>query len=562
LSRFNGCWLLLGKWDEKRGDEGSSMPVLLRYDTIRLFEACVESLHIAVASLGSAKRVEFRQEAAAYAIEAGLLGTAAELAMSACLVQAGGPGAILWPTGLFKTAGAVLEDFRQLVSEATASTDFLTRDVDNPTRHRNDLLRHTLQFRRLIAVRAGGLHAGRGLTHEATVHQANVVADFLEALAKSSRIYPYLPKIPRCLWYDKDRHVVVEDLVARLRNGDAGDVASTFASIYLVLPDISNEQPDWLDLLDRVSVAPRDRDISYMLEVLENALPATLRRVASGAPSINVQVQRGAPHALPIDPQFLRRQFNEIRDQYHADVGNANGRLENSIIDLPPAEAIREIFAIGIEQSGILLENDYLSAHQAWPGIVGSLVVQGTPGPYWFLVRKTPDLGQLVSILTNVMNIAPRQLAERIRCECIYGTELIRDSRAANRNDSVFREILNDIGSAETNRESLFDAERRNRSQLRALPEIFREQLAEVSEGGQPVGPLLLDVLQGGCSRECLTYWPRLLAESAIEADDRPALIALLATENAAAGYTAAKKALRRIDFRLYGPAVEQPPSQ
>jgi len=533
------------------------MPILLRYDTIRLLEASLEALHITVSSLGTCKRVEFRQAAAAYALEAGLLGTSAELAMSACLVQAGGPGAILWPSGQFKTAGAVLHDFRQMVMEATASSNFLTQGVKNPGRHRNDLIRHTLQFRRLISARAGGLHAGRGLTHEATVHQANAVGDFLELLGKSTRIAPYLPRVPRCMWYARDRHIVVEDLIAKLRAGKTADVGLALSSVYLVLPDIPDEQPEWLEALDRMSVAPKDRDVSYLLGVLENALPATLRRVGPAAPSINVQVQRGAPEALPIDPQFLRRQFNEIPDQYHADVGVANGRLANGIIDVPPAEAIREIFAIGIEQSGILLENELLSAHQTWPGIAASLEVQGTPGPYWFLVRKTLDLGQLVACLNKLSGIAPRQLQKRIS-ECIYGIEAIRDGRAVERIDIFFADLLEEIPRAESRREQLSTAERRNRNHARAFPEELRDQLSVVAEGGQAVGPLLLELLQMDCSQECLTYWPRILAESAVEADDRPALIATLTSPKTSAGHTAARKALRRIDFSLHGPAVEQ----
>lgn len=534
------------------------MPVLLRYDTIRLLETSLEALHIAVTQLGASKRVEFRQEAAAYALEVGLLGTSAELAMSACLVQAGGPGAILWPSGQYKTAGAVLDDFRQLVTEATASSDFLTQGVENAGRHRNDILHHTLQFRRLISVRAGGLHAGRGLTHEATVHQANMVGDFLELLGRSSRIAPYMQGVPRCMWYARDRHVVIEDLVSQLREGSAPDAASVLASVYLVLPDIPEEEPEWLEALDRVSVAPRSRDISYLLGVLENALPATLRRVGPGAPTINVRVQRGETGALPIDPQFLRRQFNEIPDQYHADVAVANGRLENGIVDLPPAEAIREIFAIGVEQSGILLDADFLSAHQIWPGIAASLEVQGTPGPYWFLVRRTNDLGQLTALLNRVVELAPRQLECRIG-ECTYGIEVIRNGGTVERTDRVFGDLLQDIAAAEAARERLEAAERRNRNQDRALSEELREQLAEVAEGGQPVGPLLLELLGAERSQAELTYWPRVLAEAAVEADDRPALIAVLATPEASAGHTAARKALRRIDFRLHGPPIEQP---
>jgi hypothetical protein len=59
------------------------MPALLRNDAIRLFEAAQEALHIAISSLGTSKRKEFRQSGAHYAIETGLIGTAAEQVMAA-----------------------------------------------------------------------------------------------------------------------------------------------------------------------------------------------------------------------------------------------------------------------------------------------------------------------------------------------------------------------------------------------------------------------------------------------------------------------------------------------
>jgi len=65
----------------------------MRRHAIRLLEASLESLDLAVSSLGATKRREFREPVATYAPEIGLIGASAELAMSACLVQAYGPRA-------------------------------------------------------------------------------------------------------------------------------------------------------------------------------------------------------------------------------------------------------------------------------------------------------------------------------------------------------------------------------------------------------------------------------------------------------------------------------------
>lgn len=244
------------------------MPSLLRYDTIRLFEASVEALHMAVGSLGSEKRVDFRQQAAEHAIEIGLIGTAAELAMSACVIQARGPEAIKWPSGQYKTAGAILEEFRQIVAEPTATSSFLTEGSKDPASHRTSLLEVAKTFRVLIPARAGALHAGRGLMHEVTVIQANGVADFLNLLATSRRLGPYLRYIPRCLWYSQDRSIVIEDLRSKLEHTKGADRAAALASIYLVLPDIPDEEPDWLQAFSRVTISPKERDVEYLMSTL------------------------------------------------------------------------------------------------------------------------------------------------------------------------------------------------------------------------------------------------------------------------------------------------------
>lgn len=64
------------------------MPMYLKRDTIRLLEASVESISLAVAALGLPRRYESREPASENSIAIGLAGVSAELAMSAIIVQA------------------------------------------------------------------------------------------------------------------------------------------------------------------------------------------------------------------------------------------------------------------------------------------------------------------------------------------------------------------------------------------------------------------------------------------------------------------------------------------
>ena len=476
--------------------------------------------------------------------------------MAACMVQAHGARAIVWPSGQYKTAGAVLTEFRELVMQATAASSFLTEGVDDPGEHREALIAASLRFKLLTPVRAAGLHAGRGLLHEVTVDQANAVADFLELLGRSRRLHPYLERVPRCLWYGRDRIVLIEDLQAKLDEAAAVDQPAILSSIYLVLPDVPDEKPEWLEAFTRVSVSPRKRDVEFLLDSLQEALPASLRRAGRSGRAVPVRVDVDDPAALPIAPQFLRRQFNEIPDLWHADIATANGRLAQGALDLPPLEAVIDVFALGLDRAGIIDEGEQLGPHQAWPHMLTSLDFAGTAGPYWFLVRRCDDLDQLRAVL-NSASEGRRRLQERLR-ECLQGIDLLQSGSAARREDPVFGHLVVDVEKAQKARAQLQERDSQHRNNLRALPSNLRGLVNDVAEGGEPVGALLEALLNEECSAECMTYWPRVLAESASEADDVPGLVAVLGTQAAAAGHTAARKGLRRIDFSLFGPPVEE----
>jgi hypothetical protein len=455
---------------------------------------------------------------------------------------------------MFKTAGAILEDFRKLVREATAASDFLVQGLDDAASHRDALTRLTVGFRRLVPIRAGALHAGRGLLHEAAVVQANEVSSFLTTLACAKRLQPYLTEVPTCPWYSIDRNIIIDDLARRLRSANPADLPGLISSVFLVLPDIPDEEPEWLEVLERVSVAPRRQDIEYLLNAVEAAVPASLRRVQPGGEPLALGVRSNDAGALPIAPQFLRRQFSEISEMWHADIATANGRLNQGQLDLPPPEAVREALAIGLDRARILEPGSSFSAQQSWAAIMSSLDVQGTRGPYWFLVRRTDDLGQLNARMRTVVDDMGIN-AQRVE-EFFYGLEALRNRTVLNRDDRVFGALVADLDRANEDRPRLQNAELRNRGQARSLPTALRIQLSEVVDGGESVSSLVMDLLDGNYPAEALRYWLRLLADVATEADDLPAMVAILGSDTSPA-HTAARKALRRIDFKLYGPPVQ-----
>ena len=103
------------------------MPTFLRQDAIRLFEAGVGALNLSLIGLGIPRQgPPARVQTSRYAAELGLLGVAAELAISAAYVQAAGPGALRTSDTQYKTARQVLDDFRSLLATPPPSLDFLT----------------------------------------------------------------------------------------------------------------------------------------------------------------------------------------------------------------------------------------------------------------------------------------------------------------------------------------------------------------------------------------------------------------------------------------------------
>jgi hypothetical protein len=519
-----------------------------------MLEASLNALHLALSKLGSTTRYQVRETYSEHAAEIGLIGSSAELAMAACLVHAHGPSIQKWPSGYYKAFPAILNEFRKLVRDARPISEFLVDGLEDPKAQREELLESCSHFRILGSVRAGGLHAGRGPTREAAIVQGNSVSEFLNCLAASSKIKPYLTNIPKCPFFDRDRMVIVEDLARRLNEASGVDQEAFLSSVFLVLPEVPDEMPEWIDALDRVSIAPRDNDISYLLNVIEGAVPATLKRTTGSGAAVPVKVDQDDPDALPIATRYLRTQFSQRRDQLHADIGTANGRLQDKFLDLPPVEAVREMFAVGLENAGLLEEEEQLTAHKSWLFVAASLDVQGTIGPYWFLIRKTGDLGQLAALLRSAVEIGGSRLARNAE-ECLYGIDAVREGNAIAKADDHFEDLIEDLRRTEVVKSGLNENHERHEGTSKGLPYELADRLEDVIQGSPP-GPLIQALMTDSVSRDCKRYWVRVLCESALDIDDLPSLVEILSSDEASIAHTAARKAIRRIDFRIHGPSL------
>ncbi len=532
------------------------MPAYLKRDAIRCLQASTDSLSLAIAGLAFPAQGKYGLSAST-APAIGLIGTAAELAIGACLIQAIGARALLRGDGKYLTATESLDLFRATIRESAPASAFLVQGVPDSDGHRKDLLAACSSFAMLFVARAAGLHAGRGPTRDACIAAVGDVSRFHEVLARSQRLTSYLAGSPNYPDPPQERIVLLDELVNAIdSSAELEERAALVRSAFLVLPAVPAERPDWLDPLARIAVVPTERDVTLLIAALETALPVQLKRAGAAKPgkTLAVVVRPEDPGALPIAPQYLRTEFTQIRDQWYADVGAANGRLKSGVLDLPPTASIREVFALGLEKTAVLEPGASLGPHQAWPAIASSLHDAGTPGPYWFIARRVEDMGQLRALLQQA---AKRGKNLRVRLsELEEGIDAIQGNAPLSVSSSTCRSLLSEYALAEQRRAEL-GPRVRNCGQNRALPDDLAAEMMLVASGDRDLGPVLVRVLEANLSRDVERYWVRLLAEAAHEIEDVPALLAVLASERVSVAHTAARKAMRLIDFMTYGPPVE-----
>lgn len=92
------------------------MPQLLTRSTVRLLEASMDNLSLAMTAAATPVRHSSKSSEAGFAGLIGLAGVAAEQAISSILIQIDGDGAAFADGNRYKTAGQVLADVRHILT--------------------------------------------------------------------------------------------------------------------------------------------------------------------------------------------------------------------------------------------------------------------------------------------------------------------------------------------------------------------------------------------------------------------------------------------------------------
>ncbi|OME31776.1 hypothetical protein BSK63_14590 [Paenibacillus odorifer] len=531
------------------------MPSLLKKDSIRLLEASVSSLNLALIGLSLPLRSDTRENGALYAPEVGLIGTSAEQAINACMTQIYGFKGLLSPDKKFKSASQIFDEFLKLLKSPIGISTFIFQGIQDKALHLQNIVSKVSMFRILAKSRAGGLHAGFGPSRDVAVVLAQDVSDFLTLLAKSSRIKPYLGYIPKPHDVVKDRATLIDDLVNKVNNADTmQNQAVLVRSAFLILPESEADQPDWIEAFERVSVVPTSNDVVLLLEALGRAKPSTLIKAGGDGDALPVRVDSKNPSAFSISPQFLRREFNQINDQWYADIGNANGRLKSKILDLPPQDFILDIFGLGLENLNILEGDSKLPAQQTWPFIATSLGVAGTVFPYWFLVDRTENLNELRAFMKKAEKIGNGYLKRNV-AELYEGLDSIIQQTPLKIEDSeIIGNLLELHMKIDERRSKFLDMFELNKSlespQLLTVISALIDEKINFSQAMIQICNLNEEKL----ARKI--YWIRTIAECCNDEEDLPGLLFVLKSADLSPVKTAIRKSLRMIDFLLYGPDV------
>lgn len=468
-------------------------------------------------------------------------------------------GIIRKDTGFYLTASEALDSFRTTLDSKIPRLAALTQGVSNPSAHLKKLDAACGGFPVIFTARASAVHGGAGVSHDVAFFAGKSVADFLITLAESTKWKPYLKQVPATPALPKERALIAQELAALLSTGDKSKLAAALVGIYLVLPELTKKEPEWLKTLQRVQVSPRSQDISVLVKSLQQASVGDLFKVGKGvnATAAKIVDKTANPDALPIYIEGMKKKFDKLSDLWSGYIGNANGELDKGILSLPPIDSIYRFAATGIDSLGLPEEETTagLSSHSLWPFVAGSLDYSGTKGPYFFLLRslKSGEYGQLLKQLTTASERSNKLKKALVMYKPLL--EAVANKKPVASGSALAKAFTVSAAVREKKRESVVDKlSARGKAATGKRKAAYELLVAEIQNGDSLAAPLKL-IRDGtiNLDSEKITTL-RLLIDSANEREDLSALTRVLADNTLQAVSTSVRKALLEIDYLFFGP--------
>lgn len=538
------------------------MPRLLKYETQQRLTVSQQTLRLAFMMLSNPKPVGYERQTTDGAIEVGLIGVAADLAVAACLYEIyGNAGIIRADTGFYLTASEALDRFRTALGSAIPRLGVVSSGVNNPSAHLKKLEAACGGFPVIYSARAIALHAGAGTSHDVAFCAGKSVADFLALLALSPKWKPYLRDIPAIPQLPKDRRLIAQELGAALSSKDKQVATNALTGIFLVLPELTQKEPAWLAALQRVQVTPRSQDISILIKSLQQAKVGDIFKVGKGAEAVEVKFDPTNPNALPIYAAGMKKKFENTNDQWAGYIATANAELDKGILSLPPIEAIYRFAAIGIENLGLPDEEvtNGMSAHSIWPFIAGALDYQGTKGPCFFAARalKKSEIGQVNALMKKAEKLSAR--IAKVYTEYYQVIEPAIKQKPVDPSVNLAKTLDDAVQTREKKREELSDKLNLRAKKAAANIKSSIEILISLSDKTDSLSLPLSNIIDGTIDLSDIKF-PilSLLVEAASEREDLDVLLKIEANKDLGQVSTLVRKAIQEIDYSFYGPQLKQ----
>lgn len=541
------------------------MPRIMKKDAIFLIDGGVESYLLSLHGLSLPSSRVRRLPETRYAPVLGLLGATVELLTKACLVQARGVHVMYKnsdvTSGVYKFGTEVIEELRQGIRDNKPEFAFLWEYSDNVAKLQQEFLTFLAKFKLLQDIRAKGLHAGIGCSRDVTVATANDVYNFTKLLSSSKKIGAYLKNIPMPELPIRDREAILEDLSRRLAiSKDINDKVDCLRGMYIVLPYIPEIQPEWLDAFDRIHIAPpSDEDVSYLVRSLTEAHSIYLLKNRGGKEGVPVRIEPANAAAIPIAVQNLKRELVTIPDQFNNDVLTANTRIGQKRLDLPIDDFIIDLYALGIENTGVLIAPiNMLTAQQTWAYVAAAIQTQGAPRPYWFIIKYCNELERLKNYLQRAILIGNAFLKKRVNL-VIQGIDALIDTREiqVDHGENILKDLMKYYLACVDRKDLTKSLMTPAYIKKNPMSEIVSLIISKYLEGAISAGPALESILAINELTDNDKKIARQLLYVCFKYNDRNGLIAVWRTNHLEGYKSEARKMMYYTDFIKNGPEIK-----
>lgn len=539
------------------------MPKFLKDSAIVLLDGGIESYLMALYGMAMPSLRVLRKAETKYAPIVGLYGAAAELLVKGCLVQAKGLAAMYKDgdisAGVYRFGSEVIEDLRRYIRDEDSCVAYIWGSAENHTEQKNQLFHCLGKFKLHQELRANGLHAGLGCSRDIAIATATDVHTFIQLLSQSKKLRPYLKNVPAPEATIRDREAIIEDLSRRLRSAkDDSTKVGLLRGMYLVLPYVPEMKPDWVEAFDRIAVSPpTEGDLSYLAKTLSDAHSIYLLKNRGGKEGVPVRVDPKNPESLPIAIQNIKRTLSTIPDKFNNDILTANTRLDESRLDLPIDEFLVDLYALGLEEAGVLTaETKKLTAQQVWPFVAAAYSTNGTPRPCWFIIHHCDEIDQLIAYLKRAGKCGNGYFKGRLP-ELLKALDAYKNGVSvtlSSKKGAVFK----DIPPYKAKNEGLTNEQRKpfTPAFLRKYPlsdqvnDIVREFISEAKNAGAALFALLeLDTLNDNDRKAALALLPLCY-----DTENKNGLISVLRTQHMKGYISTARKMMFIADFIESGP--------